>query len=50
MLSYAETDYAQEAMDLQIRGMIEAWTDIFPETNTDNMVDYAIGETWAAKP
>lgn len=50
MLSYAETDYAQEAMDLQIKGMIEAWTDIFPGTNTDNLVDYAIGETWAAKP
>jgi DNA polymerase I-like protein with 3'-5' exonuclease and polymerase domains len=50
MLSYSETEYAEETMDEQIKGMVEAWTDIFPGTNTDNLVDYAIGATWAAKP
>lgn len=50
LLSYAETEYAEEAMEEQIKGMEEAWLDIFPNTNTDNLVDYAIGETWAAKP
>mgnify|MGYP000898908902 CR=1 FL=1 len=50
MLSYAETEFAEEAMDEQIAGMVEAWTDIFPNSNTDNLVDYAIGTTWAAKP
>lgn len=50
LLCYAETPYADEAMDLQIKGMVQAWADVFPGTNLDNMVDYAIGETWAAKP
>jgi len=50
LLSYSETEFAEEAMEQQINGMEEAWLDIFPGTNTDNLVDYAIGETWAAKP
>jgi DNA polymerase I-like protein with 3'-5' exonuclease and polymerase domains len=50
LLCYAEPEYADRAMELQVQGMTEAWLDIFPGTNTDNMVDYAIGTTWAAKP
>jgi DNA polymerase I-like protein with 3'-5' exonuclease and polymerase domains len=50
MLSYAETAFAEEAMNEQIAGMVEAWTDIFPNSNTDNLVDYAIGADWSAKP
>jgi len=50
MLSYAHTEFAEEAMAEQIRGMEEAWLDIFPGSNTDNLVDYAVGESWAAKP
>lgn len=50
MLSYAETPYAEAAMDAQIEGMRLAWLDIFPNSNTDNLVDYAIGNSWAAKP
>lgn len=50
MLAYAETQAAEEAMSWQLKGMEQAWLDIFPNTNTDNLADYAIGETWAAKP
>ena len=50
MLSYAEVEFAEQAMDLQIKGMTEAWLDIFPGTNADNLVDYAIGRDWGAKP
>jgi DNA polymerase I-like protein with 3'-5' exonuclease and polymerase domains len=50
MLSYAETNAAEEAMEAQIDGMISAWLDIFPNSNTDNLTDWAIGNSWAAKP
>lgn len=50
MLSYAEKACAEEAMELQIEGMTAAWLDIFPDSNTDNLTDWAIGTSWAAKP
>ena len=50
LLCYAEPEFAEEAMQLQIQGMTEAWLDIFPGSNTDNLADWAIGDTWAAKP
>jgi DNA polymerase-1 len=27
-----------------------AWLDIFPDTATDNLIDSAVGQSWAAKP
>jgi DNA polymerase I-like protein with 3'-5' exonuclease and polymerase domains len=50
LLLYAHRDHAEAVMTQQIAGMIEGWLDIFPGTNTDNMVDYAIGTSWADKP
>jgi len=50
LLSYAENDYAEQAMALQLKGMEQAWLDIFPGTNTDNLIDWKIGTTWADKP
>lgn len=50
ILTYAETEDAERAMELQIEGMRLAWLDIFPGTNTDNLVDWAIGADWSAKP
>jgi DNA polymerase I-like protein with 3'-5' exonuclease and polymerase domains len=50
LLCYSETDFAEEVMEQQIKGMVEAWLDIFPGTNSDNLVDYAIGSNWSAKP
>jgi DNA polymerase-1 len=50
LLCYAHKDHAERAMAQQIAGMTEGWLDIFPGTSTDNLLDYAIGKTWAAKP
>jgi len=50
MLSYTKREFADDAMEAQIDGMTQAWLDIFPGTDTANLVDWAIGETWAAKP
>lgn len=50
VLSYAEPWCVEEAMQAQIDGMTTAWLDIFPNTNTDNLLDAVIGTTWADKP
>jgi hypothetical protein len=50
LLCYAHKSHAEKAMAQQIAGMTEGWLDIFPDTATDNLLDYAIGTTWAAKP
>jgi DNA polymerase I-like protein with 3'-5' exonuclease and polymerase domains len=50
LLCQAERPYAEEAMATQIEGMTQGWLDIFPNTDLHNLLDSAIGDTWAAKP
>lgn len=50
LLSYAHRSHADDAMSQQIKGMEEGWLDIFPGTSTDNLIDFAIGTNWSAKP
>lgn len=50
LLSYANRDVAADAMIKQVAGMRDGWLDIFPGTNTDNLVDYVVGTSWADKP
>ena len=50
LLSYAKVDHAEKVMELQIEGMRQGWLDIFPDTSTENLIEHAIGDTWAAKP
>ena len=41
---------ADQAMKAQIKGMEQGWLDIFPGTSTHNLIEYAIGDAWSAKP
>ncbi len=50
LLSYADNSCAEEAMQCKIRGMTQGWLDVFPGTDTANLLDYAVGTTWADKP
>jgi DNA polymerase I-like protein with 3'-5' exonuclease and polymerase domains len=50
LLLYAHRDHAEAVMTQQLEGMKQGWLDIFPGTNTDNLVDYKIGTSWADKP
>ena len=50
LLSYAHKEHAERAMAQQLKGMEEGWLDIFPGTVTDNLTDWAIGDSWAEKP
>ena len=50
VLCYARRDEAETAMQLQLDGMTQGWLDVFPNSNTDNLIDHAIGDSWAAKP
>tara|TARA_R110002153_G_scaffold24259_4_gene77623 strand:+ start:4269 stop:6122 length:1854 start_codon:yes stop_codon:yes gene_type:complete len=50
VLCYARRDEAETAMQLQLDGMTQGWLDVFPSSNTDNLIDHAIGDSWAAKP
>ena len=50
VLCYAKRDEAEEAMQLQLDGMTQGWLDVFPGSNTDNLIDHAIGDSWASKP
>jgi DNA polymerase I-like protein with 3'-5' exonuclease and polymerase domains len=50
LLCYADTPYADEAMETQLEGMRLGWLDVFPGTVTDNLIEHAIGTDWSAKP
>lgn len=50
LLCYANKACAEEAMQQQLLGMRDGWLDIFPDSNTDNLADWAIGTSWADKP
>lgn len=50
LLSYAHVEHAEAAMTQQIKGMEEGWLDIFPNTSVDNLIEHAVGTSWAEKP
>lgn len=50
LISYADEEFAEEAHDIMCAAMVQSWLDIFPDSNTDNLLDSAIGTSWAAKP
>jgi len=50
LISRSETSAAEEAMAAQIEGMTQAWLDVFPGSDTANLIDWKIGTTWADKP
>lgn len=50
LLSYANKRCVEASMSQQLQGMVQGWLDIFPNTNTDNLLDHAIGDSWACKP
>lgn len=50
LLSYSDTAFADEAMQLQLKGMSQGWDDIFPNTSQENLIEWAIGTSWADKP
>lgn len=50
LLSYSHKQHAEDAMAQQLKGMEQGWLDIFPDTVTDNLTDWAIGQNWSAKP
>ena len=50
LIAYAHKDDAEQAMTQQLLGMEQGWLDIFPDTTTVNLIDHAIGDSWACKP
>ena len=50
LLSYSAEHDAERALECKLRGMEQGWLDIFPGTSTDNLIESAIGKSWAAKP
>ena len=50
LLSVSSMHEATESMDAQLWGMERGWLDVFPNTDTNNLTDYAIGMDWSAKP
>lgn len=49
LLSLADIAHAERGMEAQVDGMTQGWTDIFPGTSTDNLLEYAIGDDWGCK-
>lgn len=50
LLSYAHRDHGDEALEQLVGGMRDGWLDIFPNTSTDNLIDFKLGTCWADKP
>jgi DNA polymerase I len=46
LLLAAMDGYQELAKEILVEGMILGWLDIFPGTNTDNLVEAGIGKTW----
>ena len=49
LLRSSDSD-SEIALDCLNEGMRLGWLDVFPNSNTDNLGDSAIGNSWAAKP
>jgi len=43
----ATIEHSKRAKEILEEGMREAWTDVFPGTTTDNLVEAGIGKNWA---
>jgi len=48
-LARAKIEHAEEAMKHMLKGMEVGWLKVFPGTETANLIEHAIGDTWAAK-
>ena len=45
----AHPSHAEAAEKVLMDGMVEGWLRVFPGTDTANLLESAIGDTWAAK-
>ncbi len=50
LLSKTLPKYADHVHEAQRTLMTRAWLDVFPGSSTDNLLESAIGDNWAAKP
>lgn len=50
LLSKTLPQFATAVHDAQRELMTRAWLDVFPGSSTDNLLESAIGDNWAAKP
>jgi len=46
LLLAAREGHQEQAAELLVEGMIQGWLDIFPNTDTANLVEAGIGPTW----
>lgn len=49
MLVLAEPEWAEEARQALQDGMVSGWLEMFPGSNTDNLVDAVVGDRWSDK-
>ena len=50
LLMLAETGKGEELREIMVEEMRQAWLDIFPRSETANLSESAVGQSWAAKP
>jgi len=46
----AEDGRGEELREIMVEEMRQAWLDIFPGSETANLSESAVGQSWAAKP
>lgn len=50
LLMLAEDGRGEELREIMVEEMRQAWLDIFPGSETANLSESAVGQSWAAKP
>ena len=50
LLMLAEAGRGEELREIMVEEMRQAWLDIFPNAETANLSESAVGQSWAAKP
>jgi len=50
LLMLAEVGHGEELREIMVEEMRQAWLDIFPNAETANLSESAVGQSWAAKP
>lgn len=50
LLMLAEMGRGEELREIMVEEMRQAWLDIFPNAETANLSESAVGQSWAAKP
>ena len=50
LLMLAEAGRGEELREIMVEEMRQAWLDIFPGSETANLSESAVGQSWAAKP